>query len=91
MLAKFFSFPFFSQGRLYNKAKRKLLLVEVCGNKAGISERAGKGHLTHSGSQSEHRIRSKLAIAKGYRVRATTIKGQNAFAVKLCFARVSRG
>ena len=31
----------------------------------------------------------KLVITKGYRVRATMIEGQNAFAPSLCFAPVS--
>ena len=31
---------------------------------------------------------SKLVITKGYEVRATTIEGQNAFALTLCFAKV---
>ena len=49
-----FLLRFFSQERLYKKAKRKLFLVEVCGNKAGISERAGKGLLARLGGQSGH-------------------------------------
>ena len=33
---------------------------------------------------------TRLAITKGYGVRATTIEGQKAFAPALCFAYVSR-
>ena len=33
---------------------------------------------------------NQLVITKGYKVRVTTIEGQNAFAPTLCFAQVSR-